>query len=129
VAVVGGLGQRRPPREQAVLPRPDACRELHLEDDGPRAEPVVAKPPRDRLGVRDDGGADAPVVARVAVERALLAVGARVAVGVDDSRVLPPGEAREMLGGVPDDGAERGGRGTRHGRRPSGYPPARGWPA
>src|SRR6185369_4492400 len=97
----------RAPREKAELPRRRAGPELHLQDHRPGAERVVAEPAGDGLGVRDDGAANAAVVARVGVEGPLLAVAARVAVGLDEPRILAAREAREVLGRAADGRTER----------------------
>src|SRR5947208_2352326 len=109
--VVGRLGERYAPGEEAELARAEALGELELQYHDAPPHAVMAQAARDGVGVADDRLAHAAVMARVGRERALLAVGLGREVRLDYSRVLTAGQPDEVIGsGSPDERREPGRR-------------------
>src|SRR5881296_1345538 len=73
--VVGRLGERRAPGEEAELAWPAALGELELQHHDAAPHAVAAQAARDGVGVADDRLAYDAVLGRVTPEGALLAVG------------------------------------------------------
>ena len=74
-AVVGRMLQRGTPRDERETPLPQRPRQFQLQRHGARTDIVIAKPPSDRLAMRDQHAAQLqPVQIQIVLEGVFLAI-------------------------------------------------------